>query len=105
MKNNLKKLLVSGNSIRGHPSTFLINNNEFKIESPLDHLLASLAACEIMTLRYHAKEKNFKINNIKVDKCEATYDLTGFKQKGDGKLNIITEINQDFNVIILFLKV
>lgn len=47
MKNNIKKLLVSGNSIKGVPPTLLINNKEIKIESPLEHLLASLVACEI----------------------------------------------------------
>jgi hypothetical protein len=43
-----------------------------------------------MALRYHANEKNFKIHNIKVDRCEATYDSSGFKHKGDMKFNIIS---------------
>ena len=29
MNNNIKKILVSGNSIRGYPSTLSINNKEF----------------------------------------------------------------------------
>ena len=35
------------------------------VESPLENLLASLCGCEAVTLRFHAKQLNYNVENIK----------------------------------------
>ena len=40
--------------------------------------MASLLACEILTLRYHADANNLLVKNIRVVKSEATYDKRRF---------------------------
>jgi uncharacterized OsmC-like protein len=71
-------LLVIGFSINNLSSNFKIENKDVLVESPLENLMASLLACEILTLRYHAEANNFLVKNIQVVKSEASYDKRRF---------------------------
>ena len=44
----------------------------------MDNLLGSLVACEIATLRYHAKINNLEIGDIYNTKCQSSINLLGF---------------------------
>ena len=71
-------MLVIGFSVNNLSFNFKIENKEVKVESPLENVIASLLACEILTLRYHADANNFLVKNIKVVKSDASYDKRRF---------------------------
>jgi len=49
--------------------------NNIQIESPLETLIASLAACELGTLRAISKNSNLKIKSVKFTRVESGIDV------------------------------
>lgn len=80
---NVKPLKIHGQT-EGNGIHFVssITPNNIQIESPLETLIASLAACELSTLKAISRASKLKIGNVKFTRVESGLDIQKFMKGG-----------------------
>jgi hypothetical protein len=70
---------TEGNGVHFTSAT---SSHSFQVDNPLETLIASLAACELATLKAISRNSNLKIKNVKFLRIESGLDIEKFMKGG-----------------------
>lgn len=95
----IKPLRIQGQT-EGDVVHFSSKETKIETENPLETLIASLAACELGTLKAISRSSNLKINKVKFTKIESGLNIEKFMKGGpeDKIEDISIEAEIDTNV-------